>query len=182
MRGAYQVVLVLVILLAVSLIYGGLTGYAAKGRGPYATPYGAHAAYSPRHTERDMTSIEIVGNKINKDGLPVVQRGSKLTFIVKPGKNGVGTGAEIKNAVSGLRIWGNQCLRGGKSDFCSNGYTCVDKDPKKCKNDGSICFGDKLVEVQLPLERKPGKYMVEECDANDECNKCTEVRAPFMLV
>src|SRR3989344_4732528 len=160
MRGvALQVILVLTVMLAISLIYGELTGNAARARGPYAVPYSAHAAKPSFHTEREITSIEIIGKRITKEGLPLIEQGGILSFVIRPGKQGAHTGYQIENAVSGLRVEGDHCSRGKSADFCSTSYSCVDTDPRHCSIVGSKCYGDKLVTLRIPPTQKLGHYV-----------------------
>ena len=178
MRGALNAALIMIVLFVVSVLFGQLSGGATTRLKSSGELIGQHLSY---HSERESVSVEILGGKLDNNGYPVFKKGQLMEFIVKPGKSGVHTGFQIENAVSGLRIDGNHCRRGGDGDFCSTTYQCIDEDSNRCSIAGSKCWGDKLAGVRLPEDQKSGKYVVTVCEANDYCCK-NEVRSkPFVI-
>lgn len=170
-RGLPQAVLVLLILFFAAMIYGSLTGQAFTNW--------SSGQLLNAHKEREFSSIDILSNEFSVTGLPIAKKGEILKFIVRAGRNGVHTGFQVENAISGLRFEGKHCHPGSSGDFCSNSYICVD-DPKRCI-DGAECFGDKLVEVRIPETQNPGNYVVSVCDGSDECCKF-EIKEEFIIL
>jgi len=173
MRGAPKVILIMAILFFVSILFGELTGGAFR-----TTSTGEILGERPERSDLEFTRIEILGEEIGEEGLPIFKRGDIISFIIEPGKNGVHTGFQIENAISGLRFEGGHCHPGTTGDFCSNSYPCVGGD---CGTVGSKCFGQKLVSERIPEYLKSGEYVVSVCDGSDECCKF-EIRAPFIVV
>ena len=97
------------------------------------------------------------------------------------------TGAQMENALSGLRIaGGGHGSRGGSQSFCSNSYTCIEKDPQLCPKRSSFkCYGDKEGSFVVPSTTRPGEYRVTVCDATYDLNACErkgEVGATFRII
>lgn len=176
MRGGLKTFTVLAVVFVAAILYGELTG------GAFRTD-SSGVLLGQRlnnHKEREFTSVEILGERVNDEGLPIVEKGHSFRFIIKPGVNGVHTGYQVENAISGLRFEGGHCHPGTTGSFCSDSYQCVDEDPKRCSITGPKCYGDKIIEVRIPESQKAGNYFVSVCDAIDEC--CAfEVRGEFVV-
>lgn len=172
MRGGTKTLVIMAVLFVLAIAYGNLTGAAYR----YDSTGTALGERLLSHTERGLTEIEIIAPRVDKNGVLVFNQNDPIIFDVLPGKNGVHTGATIRNAVGDLKIWGSYCSRGASADFCSNSYQCVDEEPKICERTGPKCYGDKRVTAYLPNPRT-GQFVASVCDAADECNDCVEVRS-----
>jgi len=175
MKKGLGIILLLSVVLIGTTFLGKITG--AVGYPGY--PSGRY--FQPKHLEREITDVEIIGTGIGKDGLPWIRKGEVIIYTIKPGKYGVFTGAKLKNAVNGLRIDGAHGAKAGDADFCSLSYVCRDEIQQRCSITGPKCYGDKEGKFRT-ANLKPGKYAITVCDARKDLNNCLEVGAKFNVV
>ena len=153
MKRGLVIVLFFVFLIALSYL-GQFSGAASYNGYP-------SGRYFPVRSDNEETKIEIVTNKIDATGRPVIEAGKKLYFTIKVGKDGIRREVNLRNALSNLKV---DTIR----DICNNAF-CIDK--TQCVG-GPKCFEDRSGSFFIPTNRKPGLYAVTLCIGNIDMNKC----------
>ena len=153
MKRGLVIVLFFVFLIALS--------YLGQFSGAYSYNGYPSGRYFPVRSDEENTKIEIVANKIDVNGRPVIEAGKKLYFTIKVGKDGIRREVGLRNAVSSLKV---DAIR----DICNNAF-CVDR--AQCIG-GPKCFEDRSGSFFIPTNRKPGLYVVTACTGNLDMNKC----------